>query len=196
MRKIILIAVLLSIFAVFSATAQVQFRLDPLVTIPVYAGSSALGSVLGGWVPNFIPIPELDAYLQFNFTPFRFGVGLMVLTAIIINVVIPDVYAEFDVDPFVFRLSVAGGAFFIFGLLANVITSLGGQSFYTAPIIMPDISVAWKVADFFRLAVGCIFFTDFHNMSNFIFIPYLQARFVIAMPDLSKNSGEAKATTK
>jgi len=57
-------------------------------------------------------------------------------------------YVELDLSPIVINAGVGGGAFMVFGLPANDIT--------TANVILPDMHIAYKFGDTFRLGIGAV----------------------------------------
>jgi hypothetical protein len=180
-RKILVFAVIFCIAAVFSAQALIQFRLDPLVNVPFMLGAKDGFSGTGYefFLNNIIPFPELDAHLQFDLDMVKIGIGVRAFTFIAISAMTPDVFVEVHLDPVVLRASVAGGAVFIFGILPSQIL--------TGPIILPDINVTLKLADFFRIGAGCIFIADFNNLSSFLYAPYIQARFVFTFGEKNES---------
>jgi hypothetical protein len=175
-KKVLFLALILCLAFAGSAQAQqVQFRLDPLVSVPFMLGAkdATSGTDLSFFVDYVIPFPELGVYAQFDFDMIKFGVGIRAFTLILVSLITPDVYVEFHLDPIVLRASVAGGFGAIFGMIP--FTTFSG------PIIVPDINVSFKLGEIFRVGAGIAFIADFNNLDTFLYAPYVQARFVITM---------------
>lgn len=168
MKKIIVFALLLSIFTGVAANAQ--FRMDVNISVPVYWGfqQADIGS-FGDFAQFAFVIPELDLYYQFDLGMVKLGLGARIFTLILESILVPDFFAEFHLDPIIIRGSVCGGAALLFGLYSDVVTGA---------LIIPDVNVMVKLADFFRLGAGCTFIMNLEYLdTGLIFIPYVGARF-------------------
>ncbi|MBN2352388.1 MAG: hypothetical protein JXD23_07455 [Spirochaetales bacterium] len=185
MKKILLIAALLSVIAIGSASAQaVQFRMDANLSVPVYWGyfSTTFGGTYGEVMQFAFVIPEFDAYVQLNMGMFRMGLGFRLFTIILESAAVPDIYFELNIDPIVIRLGCSGGAFMLFGLVS------AGPEF--GPVIAPDLYVGFKFVEFFRAGIGCTVIMDLNYPDTGVFVPYVNAKLVIALPEQQKAESE------
>jgi hypothetical protein len=178
MKKTVFIALVIFVFAVFSAGAQL--RLDVNVSVPVYWGfqSEATGT-LGDVSEYTFILPEVDLYYQFDLSLVKLGIGVRLITFIVESVIMPDIFIELHLDPIILRASLAGGAALFFGLYSETVTG---------PIIVPDVNVMFKLAEFFRVGGGICFIADFNDLDTFIFIPYVGARFTFVFGGEEKKS--------
>jgi len=168
---VVLVASLLLVGGAVGANAQV--RLDANIQWPFYLGIN-LENLTGG-VQGTTEIskyafllPELEASYQFGGANLRGGIGLKAYTLIIESFGWPMAYLELVLDPIVLRAELGGGLFYAFGL-----ASASG----TARIIIPQLEVSWKLADWFRLGAGALFIAPFDAPSNFGVVGYLGGRF-------------------
>jgi hypothetical protein len=181
---VIVAAVMLCMGAV---SASAQLRLDMDVNVPAYIGISSAGTTEGIWNQFFIPFPDARLAYQFGSGAFRAGVGVRVFTFIIENILYPEAYVEYTVDRFAFSANVGGFGFLEFGLLSGVLQSTLGSGFTLTgfhDIVIPDLNVAYKVNDWFRIGAGIFMLAPFtaNNgalLSDFIFTGYINARFVV-----------------
>jgi hypothetical protein len=181
MKKILLIAALLSVLAIGSVGAQqIQFRMDANLSVPVYWGffAGTLGGTYGQAISFAFVIPEFDMYAQLNLGMFRMGIGVRMFTVILESVIFPDIYAELNIDPIVIRLGVSGGGIMLFGLVTY------GPEF--GPVIAPDLQVSFKIAEIFRVGAGFTVIMDLAHPDIGVFAPYLNAKLVIALPSTEK----------
>ena len=185
MKKILLITALLSLLAVGTVSAQaVQFRMDANLSVPVYWGyfSTTFGGTYGEAMQYAFVIPEYDAYLQLNMGMFRMGIGLRLFTIILESAIVPDIFFELNIDPIVIRLGCSGGAIAIFGLFS------AGPEF--GPVLAPDLYVGFKFVELFRVGIGCTVIMDLDYPDVGVFVPYINAKFVIALPGQKKAESE------
>ena len=169
---IILFAVVVLLCA-GAALAGAQFRLDFNVAVPVYAGVNLgdLGVSGGGTIDQYLfLLPMVDAAYQFGDGPLRFGFGAKAVTFIVESLLWPNAFVELDLYPVVIRGDFGGGVFLAFGLANRVLA----ESW-----VVPQIDVSFKLNDWFRLGGGAIAVAPFNNMSNFGFLLYVNARFII-----------------
>jgi hypothetical protein len=180
---LVVVAVALMLGAAFNAGAQV--RLDMDVNVPVYVGFTSAGAAQGAWNSYFIPFPDAKLSYQFPLGPVRLGAGVRVFSIIIENFLYPELYAELDLDPFVVGLSVGGLAFLEFGLLTSLLQSAGVSTLTGFhEVILPDLSVAYKVNDWFRIGGGVFMLAPFTNslggvLSTNVFAGYVSAKFIV-----------------
>jgi hypothetical protein len=185
MRKtfLLVVAVALMLGAAFDAGAQV--RLDMDVNVPIYAGYTAAGTAEGAWNSYFIPFPDAKLFYQFSLGPVNLGAGVRVFTVIIENFLYPELYAELDLNPFVVSLNVGGLAFLEFGLLTSLLQGVGVTTLTGFhEVILPDLSVAYKVNDWFRICGGVFMISPFGQslggvLSNNVFAGYVSAKFIV-----------------
>ena len=175
MKIRVLLAGFMLVAVLFSANAQ--FRLDTGITVPLYVGN------LGGsmyQVPYFIPFPELGVYYQFGLDMIKLGAGVRIPTLIIQSLLMPEIFMELNMDPFVMRASVSGGLFVTFGMLSQVVSDIGGeiQAFNAKPIFLPDISAAVKLWNVLQLTAGCIAWINMENTQYIYLAPYINGRLV------------------
>ena len=179
------IAVLVVLLAgAMSASAQVRLDID--INDPLYFGFSSAGVPQGMWNPYpYIPIPDAKLMYQFPLGPVNLGAGVRVFTLIIENILYPEIYAELNLNPFFIDASVGGFGFLMFGLLSDVLSGVGVNSlngFYS--VVLPDVSVGYKVNDVFRISAGILAIAPFDSslsgvLANNVFAGYLKATFVV-----------------
>jgi hypothetical protein len=188
MSKRALVAIVVAvILCVGAVSASAQLRLDMDVNIPVYLGLVANGSEQGVWNQFFIPFPDARLAYQFGTGPLRFGVGARMFTFIIENILYPEAYVELNLDRIALSANVGGFAFLEFGLLSSIVQGVLGSQFTLSgfhSIILPDLNVAFKVNDWFRIGGGIFMLAPFGSdlnavFGNFVFTGYLNARFVV-----------------
>lgn len=172
--RVVLVGFLL-VAVLFSANAQ--FRLDAGVSVPLYVGN--LGGSLYE-IPYFIPIPELGVYYQFDLDMIKLGAGLRIPSLLIQSLLMPEIFMELNLEPFVMRASVSGGLFVTFGMLSQVTSQLGGevQAFNAKPIFLPDISAGVKLWNVLQLTAGCIAWLNMENTAYIYIAPYINGRLV------------------
>lgn len=189
MKRKILIAVAAAVI-LFAGTmsASAQVRLDIDINDPIYFGYTASGSQTGAWNPYpYIPIPDAKLMYQFSLGPVNLGAGVRVFSLIIENFAYPEIYGELVLNPFTVNLSVGGLEFLMFGLLSDALTTAGVANLNGfQPLIIPDVSVNYKVNDIFRLSGGMFIIAPLTSassltgaFSNNVFAGYLKATFVV-----------------
>ena len=158
--------------------AFAQFRIDLAVDVPVKIGVS-LSDLDGGSTNESInvlefgtfPVPEALFAYQSSLGPVKLGAGIRVFSLILESIAWPHAYAELDLSPIVINAGVGGGAFMLFGLYNNI---------DTANLILPDMHIAYKLGDTFRLGIGAMGFTGKDlGPDVFPYIIYLTGRFSI-----------------
>jgi hypothetical protein len=169
-RKIIVMALAVVLLLAGGVMANAQFRLDANIQVPFFAGLNldSLGISGGGSIGAFIPFPSVEAAWQFPIGPIKIGVGARAYTVIIESFAWPNAFVELDLNPIVLRADFGGGAFLLFGIATTA---------YTAAMVLPQIDVSWRLADWFRLGVGAIGIAPFEDMSNFGYAIYVSGRF-------------------
>jgi hypothetical protein len=178
MKKKVLITVMALVIllgGVMSASAQ--FRLDVNVQWPFYLGINVSGLTSGVQGTSLISqyafiVPDVEASYQFGGGNLRAGVGLKAYTFIIESFGWPMAYLELGIDPFVIRAELGGGLFYAFGLASTAAT---------AEVMLPQLEVSWKIAEWFRLGAGALFVMPFNDFSNFGFVGFAGGRFSFVM---------------
>jgi hypothetical protein len=171
-RKVLVVLLAAVLLLGGGVVASAQFRLDANIQVPVYMGINldAFGFSGGMSIGAFLPFPSVEATYQFGAGPLRFGVGLRAYVFIIESIAWPDAFIELELSPFVLRADVGGGAWLLFGLYNNAAT---------AAMVIPQLDVSWKLADWFRLGVGVIAVAPFEALSNFGYAAYVSGRFTV-----------------
>ncbi len=177
MKKIVMVGIIILIFVpgVFA-----QIRLDLAIDVPWKIGISSdtdsdfvNDSVDVIDTIGTLPFPEASLVYQYTFDtiPLHVGGGLRVFSWILISGGWPIVYAEMDLDPVVIHANIGGLGFFYFGLLSGSTTS---------SILIPDLHIAYKFGETFRLGIGAMAFTgidEFEGSNPYTL--YLTGRFSI-----------------
>ena len=186
MRKrygIVLVAVVMLCVGAMGASAQL--RLDMDVNVPVYFGYSTGGVSDGAWNQYFIPFPDARLAYQFGGGLIDGGIGVRVFSFIIENILYPEAFIELNIDRVTFSLSLGGLAFLEFGLLTTALQESGINTLSGFhDVILPDLNVAFRVNDWFRLGGGVFMIAPFSHglggpLDNFVFTGYINARFVV-----------------
>ncbi len=173
MKKLILIGI---IILMVIPGAFAQFRIDLAIDVPVKLGVSV--SDLNGGSANesvdvlefgTFPIPEALFAYQTSLGPVKVGAGIRVFSLILESIAWPHLYTELDLSPIVINAGIGGGGFMLFGLYNNV---------DTANLLIPDMHIAYKFGDTFRLGIGAMGFTGNDlNTDVLPYIVYLTGRF-------------------
>jgi hypothetical protein len=174
MRKryvVVLVAVVMLCVGAMGASAQL--RLDGNLSWPFYLGINIEGLTSGVQGSTDISkfaflFPEVQLSWQFGDGALRGGVGLRAFTLIIESFGWPDAWLELELKPLVLRADLGGGWFYAFGL---------ANSSATASVILPQLDLSWKLADWFRLGAGALLIAPFDNPSNFGVALYVGGRF-------------------
>ena len=175
MKKIIFL-VLITFIAISGAFAQ--FRIDLAIDVPVKIGVS-ISDLDGGSSNESIdvlefgtfPVPEALFAYQTNLGPVKVGGGIRVFSLILESVAWPHIYAELDLSPIVINAGIGGGGFLVFGLFNDA---------NTGNLFIPDMHIAYKFGDTFRLGIGAIGFIGSDiGPDAFPYMIYLTGRFSI-----------------
>ena len=171
-RGIVLVAVVMLCVSALGASAQL--RLDGNLSWPFYLGINLPGLTTGVQGSTAISsyafiFPELQLSWQFGSGALRGGVGLRAFTLILESFGWPDAWLELELKPFVLRADLGGGWFYAFGLANS--SALG-------KVVIPQLDVSWKLADWFRLGVGALFIAPFDSPGNFGVAVYVGGRFI------------------
>lgn len=172
---------LLALFLVVGIVALpvcAQVRIDVGFDLPrgvgaVVAGQPEISSEISDALSNYIiPFPEVGVYYQYQFSgvPIRIGGGLRLFTFIIESVIWPNVFVEADVWKFTFMFQTGGGVFGLFGVYGSL---------RTAQVIIPDLSVWFRIGKVFRLGGGVIGFASPEIPDGMAFAYYLGVKFAI-----------------
>ncbi len=170
MKKAIVLAALIAMLAV---PAFAQWRVDIGAEIPFLVGITDTSNDYSDFLSYMFLVPTGTIAYNFGLGPLNLGVGGKLYTLIVESVIYPMAYAELDFDPMVINLSAGGFGFLFFGLMT---------SFETGALMIPELSVQFKLGKSFRLGVGAMTFigTDI-NQSYFPYIAYASAKFRIPL---------------
>ena len=185
MRKrfvVALVAIVMLCVGVMSASAQL--RLDMDVNMPIYFGYTS-GGVSDGVLNQFIPFPDARLAYQFGGGMVDGGIGVRAFTFIIENILYPEAYVELNIDRVTFSFNLGGFAFLEFGLLSTTLQNEGIETLSGFHgVILPDLNVAFRVNDWFRLGGGVFMIAPFGNgmggvLDSFAYSVYINARFIV-----------------
>ncbi len=152
MKRRLLIGVFaaaLALGAAAPAFSQAGGQTDVTLHVPYRFGIVAEGTDYSTLAQYTFLIPELRMSYYFGNEFFRIGPGVRLLTLIIESMAYPLVSAEMDFDPFVVNANVGGYGFLFFGLI---------NDFQSGNVVIPELSVAYKLNDTIRLGTGAILF--------------------------------------
>lgn len=175
MKKILLICFII-LMVVPGAFAQ--FRIDLAIDIPAKIGVS-ISDLDGGSANESIdvlefgtfPVPEALFAYQTSLGPVKVGAGVRVFSLILVSMAWPHIYTEIDLSPIVINAGIGGGGFMMFGIV---------NTMDTANLLIPDMHIAYKFGDTFRLGIGAMGFTGTDLSTDvFPYIIYLTGRFSI-----------------
>lgn len=175
MKKLTLIAALIAAAAL---PAFAEWRIDVGFDIPRGIGAMADGEAVisedaGDFFDEYIfPFPEASVYYQRNAGPLRVGGGLRMYTFILESIFWPNAFAELDVWKVTFQFQFGGLLFGMFGLL---------NSIESGPILIPDLSVWYRIGNVFRVGGGAIGFMHQDLPDAIAFIYYFGAKFVVPL---------------
>ena len=177
---IVLVAVLM--LCVGAAGASAELRMDfniPWmllggININALPGGSGLDSGSTDISNYHFIIPDFELAWQFGGTPLRGGVGIRAYSLLIETFGFPQAYIEFELSPFVLRAALGGGAFFFLGLYNDFIINSD-----TLKVLIPDVSVSWKITDWFQLGAGALVVAPLGDFQNLFWLGYVNARFVL-----------------
>jgi hypothetical protein len=185
-KRLVITFAALAVMLAGAVSAGAQLRLDIDINDPVYLGYSNAGTRTGVWNQYpYIPIPDAKLMYQLSLGPINLGGGVRVFSFIIENLMYPEIYGELDLSPFVLNVSVGGGAFLHFGLLSALANGTGYEKLNGfQQVILPDISVAYKLNDIFRLSGGVFIIAPFTSslggvLATNVFAGYIKATFVV-----------------
>ena len=177
MKKIFLFGIIILI-VIPAAFAQV--RLDLAIDVPWKVGVSSNtdndtidDSIDVLKTVGTLPFPEATLAYQYSFDsiPLHIGGGLRVFSWILVSGGWPVVYAELDLSPIVIHANVGGLGFFYFGIVSGTTTS---------SVLIPDLHIAYKFGDTFRLGLGAMAFTGVEEFDGVTpYTLYLTGRFSI-----------------
>lgn len=173
MKKTLVAFLLVAVLAVPSAFAQ--FRADIGINAPFLVGIEVVneaGEPEPYQIPAFLPIPYAQIAYNFNLGMVNLGLGLKAYTAIIASMLYPVAYAEIDVDPIVISATLGGG-FYAFLVLTESTADF-------APLLIPDLSVHFKLGKSFRLGLGALtFYNSEIEQDIFPYLIYFSAKFTL-----------------
>jgi len=172
-KKTFLLIVALCVLAVPAAFAQL--RADIGINAPFLIGIEAPNLGAEGEsvkIPAFLPIPYVQLAYNFDLGQINLGVGLKAYTAIIASMLYPVAYVEFDADPITVSASVGGG-FYAFLVLTESIADF-------APLIIPDVSINYRLGKSFRLGLSALtFYFSEIDQQVFPYAVYFSAKFTL-----------------
>jgi hypothetical protein len=175
MRKKELAIALIALIAVPSAFAD--WRVDIGAEAPLGMGvrSSDESVDYGVFLNLLFFLPQGTLSYDFSIGPLNLGVGVKAYTMVVESVAYPVVYAELDLDPVLINLTTGGLGFAVFGVYNN---------FFSGPLLIPDLSVMFKLGKYFRLGVGATTFLgteDYYDYDYFPYLVYAAAKFSIPL---------------
>ncbi|MCK5154208.1 MAG: hypothetical protein KAQ93_07600 [Spirochaetales bacterium] len=155
MKKLILFGI---IILMVIPGAFAQFRIDLAIDVPVKIGIT-VSDFEGGSTDESIdvlefgtfPVPEALFAYQTSLGPVKIGGGLRVFSLILESIAWPHIYTELTLSPIpiVINAGIGGGGFMMFGLFNDM---------NTANLFIPDMHIAYKFGDTFRLGIGAMGF--------------------------------------
>lgn len=171
-KKLIVIVLVLLIggFAIFPAAADSQ--VDITLYWPFTGGiESDLGNETFDTLKDYlfiVPFTEYNYFILDN--GIKLGLGARMFTLIIESIAYPVLTAEAELSDFVLRGQVGGGAFLFFGLW---------NSLETEKIIMPELSAAYRLNDWFSVGAGSTFFfaPEATDLDSYIWFGHVFGRF-------------------
>lgn len=169
MKKAIILAALAAMLAV---PAFAQWHVDIGAEIPFLVGVTDTSSDYGEFLNYMFLVPTGTIAYNFGLGPLNLGVGGKLYTLIVESIVYPIAYVELDFDPMVVNLTAGGFGFLFFGLM---------NSFETGALLIPELSVQFKLGKSFRLGAGVMTFIGDMNQSTFPYIAYATAKFRIPL---------------
>lgn len=185
-KRRLIVFVALAVMLAGAVHAGAQLRLDIDINDPVYFGYTASGSSQGAWNPYpYIPIPDAKLMYQFSLGPVNLGAGVRVFSLIIENFLYPELYAELNLGPVAINASVGGLAFLEFGLLSTALAEAGISNLNGfQSVILPDLSVSFKLTNVFRLGGGVLMIAPLGNnlggvLGDNVFAGDIKATFVV-----------------
>ncbi|GMO45102.1 MAG: hypothetical protein Ta2B_26140 [Termitinemataceae bacterium] len=127
----------------------------------------SIAEIFDGFI---IPLPTIGLYYQLGFSNWRFGIGISGYTLIVASIFYPAIYTEFDIGPLTLNAKIGGG--YIIALGGFVMGS-------TAPILLPDLSLTFRIGDIFQLGAGITGMIELQSgLGIAIFLPYIGGRWV------------------
>jgi hypothetical protein len=156
-KKLLLLCLLLAI----SGSSRVfgAFQFDMGLGFPFFYGAFDKGSVTA--IPperSTVSIPllfnDVSIHYYFSVGDFRVGPGIRFTGYYLINFMYPVISAEYDTRHLRFNATLGGGSVVLFG---------GAIGFFSGLILIPELSVAWKVKDWFNAGLAL---TGVYNGSN------------------------------
>jgi hypothetical protein len=180
MRKtwIVVLAAAVMLFA-GAAVASAQFRMDIDVPWWIYIGLSDaleadLGTELGlaDIAKYAIVVPNIQAYYTFGGAMLKLGVGVRLYTVLFANFLYPSIMGEVRLGNFDVNLNVGG--------LAGFIAVWGGYfDAVTGPWATFDLSAGYRLTNWFRLGVGAFGVLQTEYPSEFPYVLYASAKFIV-----------------
>ena len=170
MKKAIVLATLAAMLA---GPAFAQWHIDIGAEIPVRIGVTNNNEDYGEFLNYLFLVPSGTIAYNFGLGPLNIGVGGKLYTLIFESLLYPVAYAELNFDPVVVNLSAGGFGFLFFGLM---------NSIETAALLIPDLSVQFKLGKSFRLGAGIMTFLGTEIAQEaFPYIFYASAKFRIPL---------------
>lgn len=170
MKKVIVLAALAALLAV---PAFAQWHVDIGAEIPIRIGVTDTDEDYGEFMDYLFLVPNGTIAYNFGLGPLNLGVGGKLYTLILESLLYPVAYAELDFDPVVVNLTAGGFGFLFFGLWSQV---------ETGALLIPDLSVQFKLGRSFRLGVGAMTFIGTEiQQDTFPYIAYATAKFRIPL---------------
>ena len=178
-RNLILVTAVAIMLIGGAAAASAQFRMD--IDVPWYLKvglSQALQDDLDAQfevtdISKFaVVIPNIQMYYMFGGSLLKIGVGARVYTVLIMNFLYPSIMGEVRLGNFDVNLNVGG--------LAGVLLGLG-PTFETAtgPWVTADLSVGYRLTNWFRLGVGAFAIMQTEYPGEFPYAVYVSGKFIV-----------------
>jgi hypothetical protein len=146
MKKIAIIGLILVMLCAVISFAQP--RIDLGIDVPFLFGinfSGSGGSNVSAFSQFTALLPEFAIHYVIDLELIKIGLGVRMFTFIIESIGWPNAFVEVNLDPLVLSAELGGGLYFLFGLYNTA---------GTMPLLLGDISAAFKFTDWFRIGIG------------------------------------------
>lgn len=149
MKKRIILAVLIAAALMAAPALFADTQVDIGVNVPYLIGGVQYnGQSVSEQIPFTIPIPDIMVNYFIGPEFLKVGVGVRIWTLILITGGYPIISVESELGPVVLNANIGGG---VFGY-----TSIGASDVVTGQVFIPEVSAAYRLADWFSLGLGVI----------------------------------------